>query len=87
MAVVLLVTVVAIGLGLLAATMFELTGRLRRKPLGIVRALILAIPFALFAGSVLGLQSSRLLGPLTIGLGVIIVVLADYVLWPRPTDE
>jgi hypothetical protein len=48
---------------------------------------MLALPITFFTASVAGLQGARLLGPLTIGLGAAIVVLADYVLWPRQAVE
>ncbi|MFN8534666.1 MAG: hypothetical protein U0556_14100 [Dehalococcoidia bacterium] len=78
-----LITVLAIAVLLVVASAFELVSVARRQPFGLLRAVVLAAPFALFVAALAGLQSMRLVGPLTIGAGALIVLLANYVLWPR----
>jgi hypothetical protein len=80
---VLFITALATAAGLLIASVFELASLARRRPLGVPRSVVLAIPAALFVAALAGLQSMRLVGPLTLGAGLLIVLLADYVLWPR----
>ncbi|GIW08713.1 MAG: hypothetical protein KatS3mg060_3518 [Dehalococcoidia bacterium] len=80
---VLFITALAVAVWLLVASAFELTSLARRRPLGVPRAAVLALPAALFVAALAGLQSMRMVGPLTLSTGVVIVVLADYVLWPR----
>ncbi|MCS6800417.1 MAG: hypothetical protein RMM58_07730 [Chloroflexota bacterium] len=80
---VLFITVLAVAAWLLVASAFELISLARHQPLGIARSAILAIPAGLYVAGLAGLQSMRLVGPLTLVTGLCIVILAEYVLWPR----
>lgn len=81
--VVLFLTLLAITAWLLVASVFELGSLARRQPLGIARSVILAVPAGLALAALAGLQSMRMVGPLTVGTGILIVLLAEYALWPR----
>ena len=82
-AVVGLITALAVASGLLLAAGFELGSCWCGRPLGALRSVMLAIPGALLVAALATLQSMRLVGPLTVATGIAIVLLADYVLWPR----
>jgi drug/metabolite transporter superfamily protein YnfA len=80
---VLFLTLLALTAWLLVASAFELGSFARRRPLGIARSVVLAIPAGLSVAGLAGLQSMRMVGPLTLITGLLIVLLAEYVLWPR----
>lgn len=77
----------AVSVALLVMGVFYLVAAAFRVRLSVWRLMLLGLPALLYVLMVLSLLGTRSIGPLTPFIGIAMMLLAQYVLWPRKRHE